>query len=311
MIRRLPQVVVGSVLVTALVVAGCGSSDEQEAGERSVETSNGVVEIPTDPQAALGMYTTDVDTLITLGFPLAKVQPVRSEYETFPDYFPDAAIEGVESFGNYPEFNYEKIASAQPDFILNSLGYEDETVTRLPQIAPTYSYNGFDGTPWREHFRETARVLDRVDEYDEWTAQYEERLAEVKAAIGSKADGLVVAPISYFEDQVLVSCSSSAICSAFDELGIEVYEGALADDGKGASLSVEDVAALSDIDVVLTTKAPGSDEDALGSLKQNPLWLNLPSVQQQQVFAFERELLFGSPSGQMALLDEIEKSLAN
>lgn len=311
MIRRLPPVVACSVVVTTLVLAGCASGGDQEAGERSVETSNGVVEIPTDPEAALGMYTTDVDTLITLGYPLAKLQPVRSEYETFPGYFPDDAIEGVESFGNFPEFNYEKIASAEPDFILNSLAYEEETVTRLPQIAPTYSYNGFDGTPWREHFRETARVLDRLDEYDEWTVRYDERLAEVKAAIGDKANGLVVAPISYYQDQVLVSCASTAMCSAFDELGIEVYDGALADNGKGVSLSVEEIAQLSDIDVVLTTKAPGSDEDALGVLKQNPLWTNLPAVQQQQVVAFERELLFGSPSGQMALLDEIEKALAN
>lgn len=307
MIRR--SIAVLAAASTAFTIAACGSDTETTPETTTVESPNGSVEIPSNPQSALGMYTTDVDILTTLGYPLATAQPIRAEYDSFPAYFDADAIEGVEAFANYPDFNYERIAAAGPDFILNSLAYDEETLTRLPEIAPTYSYNGFDGTPWREHFEQTARDLDRTEQYDEWAARYEERLAEVRESIGSRADELVVTPASYYEGQVILSCQ--AICSVFEDLGIEVYEGAKADDGKGVSLSVEELAQLSDVDIAVTTKSPGADENSLAGLEDNALWNNLPLVQQNQVFAFDRELIFGSPSSQLALLDEIEKSLTS
>ena len=80
----------------------------------TVKAEFGEVELPTDPQAALGMYTTDVDILITLGYPFAKSQPIRgnSDYTTFPSYFPQAELAGVTPFANYPDLNYEKILAA-------------------------------------------------------------------------------------------------------------------------------------------------------------------------------------------------------
>ena len=124
----------------------------------TVKAEFGEVELPTDPQAALGMYTTDVDILITLGYPFAKSQPIRGDsgYTTFPSYFPQAELAGVTPFANYPDFNYEKILAAQPDFILNGLGYDKKTDERLKEIGATYTVNAFDGRNWREHFKGTA-----------------------------------------------------------------------------------------------------------------------------------------------------------
>lgn len=310
MIRRFQRPMAGIAAVATVFAVGACSSDSDSTSETtSVESPNGTVEIPADPQAALGMYTTDVDVLLTLGYPLAKSQPIRAEYDSFPDYFPAEEIEGVETFANFPDFDYEAIATAAPDFILNSLAYEPDTLTRLPAIAPTYSYNGFDGTPWREHFEQTARDLDRVEQYDEWTKTYEDRIAEVKEAIGSRADGLTVAPASYFDGQVYLACQ--AICSVYDDLGIDVYEGARSNDGKGVTMSVEELSQLSDVDVLVTTKGADSDENSLTPLADNPLYTALPAVQNGQVFAFQRDLIFGSPSGQLALLDQVERDLTS
>ncbi|MEE2059052.1 ABC transporter substrate-binding protein [Rhodococcus artemisiae] len=308
--RRFHRSVAGvAAMATAFAVGACGSDSESDSGTRSVESPNGTVEIPTDPQAALGMYTTDVDVLLTLGFPLAKLQPIRAEYDSLPSYLPSDAIEGVQTFANFPEFDYETLATADPDFILNSLAYEPDTLTTLPEIAPTYSYNGFDGTPWREHFEQTARDLDRTEQYDAWTKTYEDRIAEVKEAIGSRADGLTVAPASFFDGQVYLACQ--AICSVYDDLGIDVYEGARSNDGKGVTISVEELSQLSDVDVLVTTKGADSDENSLTPLEGNPLYMNLPAVQNGQVFAFQRDLIFGSPSGQLALLDQVEQDLTS
>ena len=57
-----------------------------------MQTDFGTVTLPTDPQAALGMYTTDIDMLITLGIPLAASQPIRGGYTHYPSFFPQAEL---------------------------------------------------------------------------------------------------------------------------------------------------------------------------------------------------------------------------
>lgn len=265
-----------AVAATVLVTAAWGSDSEPVAETRTVDTANGPVEIPAEPQAALGIYTADVNVLIALGYPFADAQAIRAEFETFPAYFSADAIDGVEPFDNYAEFNYEQIATAAPGFISNSLAYELETVTRLAEIAPTYSFNGFAGTPWREHCEETAHVLDRVEQYEEWTATYEERLVEVGDAIGERANDLVVAPVLFFEGQVMLACQ--AICSVFDDLGIEVVPGAF-ENSSGIALTVEEPGQLSGVGASASTKAPGATENAVSGLGDNSLWNSLPFVQ--------------------------------
>ena len=95
------------------------------SGTKNVSTQFGDVELPVAPQDALGMYTTDVDILVWLRYPLADSQPIRGDsgYTTFPCFFPYQALAGLKTFANYPDFNYEAILAAKPDFILNGLGY--------------------------------------------------------------------------------------------------------------------------------------------------------------------------------------------
>src|SRR5690606_38312803 len=85
--------------------------------------------------AVLGFYTTDIDILVTLGFTaLAPSQPVRVGYDAWPNYFPAEALNGIEPFANFPEFNYEAVLAAGPDFILNGLAYDESTAERLPGV---------------------------------------------------------------------------------------------------------------------------------------------------------------------------------
>ena len=142
-----------------------------------VQSEFGEVEVPVEPQAAMGMYTTDVDILITLGFELADIQPIRGDgYSDFPEFFPQEALEGIEPFANYPDYDYDTMLAAGPDFILNGLGYDKLVVKKLPDIAPTYSLDAFDGRNWMEHFEETAEALGRTEQYDAWVADYEARV---------------------------------------------------------------------------------------------------------------------------------------
>jgi iron complex transport system substrate-binding protein len=304
-------------LASALLLAACSTGGSGAGADRTVaapttrtvEDMTGEVEIPADPQAALGMYTTDVDILLTLGIPLAGSQPVRDEgYQTFPSFFPQAELEGVETFTNFPEYNYEAILAAQPDFILNGLGYDADVVAKLPEIAPTFSFNGFDGSDWRDLFRETAAQLGREEQAQAWFDTYEARVAEVKAALAERDIAPVVGPVDYWDGQVSASCYGIP-CLVFADLGLEITPLATVD---GTSLSPEQLSQLSDIDVFFTTATPnaaGGFDDPFAPVAGNPLWQALPAVQGGAIYTGDLEMLYGSPSGQMAYLEFVARSL--
>jgi len=284
-------------------------------GTATVPSEFGEVTIPTAPAAALGMYTTDVDILIWLGFPLAASQPIRGVgYETFPCFFPQAPLAEIAAFGNFPDYNYEQILLGEPDFILNGLGYDTEVNERLPQIAPTYSVNAFDGRSWQEHFRETAEALGRVDRYEAWLQIYQARLAEVREVIKDNADA-VVAPLGYWEGTFNSSCYAGVECTVFRDLGLTIFEGALADGGNGVEISPETVGILKDLDYAFTIVGVGEQGLAehaqlMAEAAKNPLWAQLDVVREQHIIPFEMEMVYGSPSGQLAFLEVVAKALS-
>ncbi|MGB3336278.1 MAG: ABC transporter substrate-binding protein [Devosia sp.] len=286
-------------------------------GTATVASEFGDVEIPTAPAAALGMYTTDVDMLIWLGFPLATSQPIRglNGYETFPCFFPVEPLTGIATFGNFPDYNYEQILLAEPDFILNGLGYDAAVNERLPEIAPTYSVNAFDGRSWQEHFKETAEALGRLDRYEAWLDIYQARLAEVRQAIKHNAD-MVVSPLGYWEGTFNASCYAGVECTVFRDLGLTIFEGALKDDGEGVEIGSEAVSQLDGLDYVFTIVAAGEQglvehRALMIEAAKNPLWAQLDFVREQHIIPFDMEMVYGSPSGQLAFLEVVAKALSN
>ncbi|WP_240665935.1 ABC transporter substrate-binding protein [Agromyces sp. LHK192] len=307
-----------AVSASALLLAGCataGASSESSEETITVDTEFGEVTVPTEPTAAMGFYTTDVDMLITLGYELADEQPIRDDWETFPSFFPQEALEGITGFHNYPEFNLEHILEVGPDFILNGLGYETDLHGQLEDIAPTYTFNGFDGGDWRDKFLALATDLGREEQAQAWLDDYQARAEEVKAELESQGIAPVVADVSFWDGQLSVGCYSIS-CLVFADLGLEISPLADGDgdgepDNTGQTLSLEQIGELADVDVIFT----GVSEDGSGfigddeALKTNALWTSLPAVQNGQVFPYNYEMSYGSPSGQDGLLDVISEAL--
>ncbi len=321
-IRRILTAVALVPLVVGCTTTGSTGTPEPAqpapSASMTVKAQFGDVVLPTDPKAALGMYTTDVDILITLGYPLAKDQPIRGDsgYTTFPSYFPADALAGVTPFANYPDFNYEKILAAQPDFILNGLGYDAKTDERLKEIGPTYTVNAFDGRNWREHFKETAAALGRTAQYDAWFARYDARLAQVKAVIGERAKDTVVAPVSYWEGKVASSCYTGLECQTFEDLGLKIFPGAKEKKGEGVSLSSENLDQLKSIQYAFMTVGAGESGQkefatTTDTLGRNKVWAALPFVAGKRLVPYEMEITYGSPSAQMAFLDVVEKAFSS
>ncbi len=166
---------VAALASAALLISGCATTDASASAKsetRTVTSEVKEVNMPAEPKKALGMYTTDLDMLITLGIPLASQQPIRdSGYTGFPSFFDQEALKGITPFTNYPEFNFEAILKAQPDVILNGLGYDKELDGKLSDIAPTYTFNGFDGSDWRTKFKTVAEAFGKTEQYRRgWTS---------------------------------------------------------------------------------------------------------------------------------------------
>ncbi len=310
-----------ALLATGALLASCASStaatDDAASETIEVTTPTGAeIEMPAEPQAALGFYTTDLDILITLGFDLAGSQPIRDDFTSFPDFFPQEELAGLDTFGNFPEFNLEAVLEAEPDFILNGLGYEADLDAKLQKIAPTYTYNAFDGGDWRDVAAQAAKDLGREEQWQAWVDQYEARVADIRERLDAADIHPVVADIGYYEGQVSVSCYGVP-CLVFADLGLEMDplmnatdEGLPASD-EYAQLSPEQVGQLAGVDVAFT----GADEDGSlwidddEALSQNGLWQNLGFVQSGEYYAYNYEMLYGSPSGQDAFLTVVEKAL--
>lgn len=320
--RALPRasVALAAVGVAAMLLTACSTTSDAANGTdgtsaatgsatRTVDSEFGEVTLPTDPQAALGMYTTDLDMLITLGVPLAQSQPIRDNgYSTFPSFFDQEALEGITPFTNFPEFSYESILAAQPDLVVNGLGYDESIGEKLSEIAPTYSFNGFDGSDWRVKFEALAEALGRTAEHDAWTEKYQAKVDDIRARLDAAGLDPVVGSVGVDDNQVTVSCYGTP-CLVFDDLGLDITP---LSDGEGAYLSFEEVGQLEGIDAVFTSMPPeadGSFGDSFEALAGNVVWQQLPFVTEGQIFTSDLEMIYGSPSGQYAFLEEVEKAL--
>ena len=119
----------------------------------------------------------------------------------------------------------------------------------------------------------------------------------------------VVAPVGYWDGSVTASCYGMP-CLVFKDLGLEIPE--YADSWDGTVYSLEQLEALSDVDVMFASDAPGADgaiPDPFAEIEGNALWSALPAVSSGNVVRYDMEMNYGSPSGQYAFLEVVEKAL--
>ena len=85
-------------------------------------------------------------------------------------------------------------------------------------------------------------------------------------------------------------------------------------DSTGTTLTLEQLGELSAVDVMFSRGSPsdGSITGHVGaepSLAANSIWQGLPAVQAGEIHPYDYEMIYGSPSGQMAFLDVVEQAL--
>lgn len=302
---------VAAVIVAGAAIAGCGSdSPAAQSALVSMSSERGMVEIPGDPERLFGMYTSDLDIAITLGLPLAPVQSIRNGSDAFPDFLPADKLTGITALVNYPDFNYEAIAAADPDVILNSLGFEGgPDLGNLGKIAPTFTYDGFKGN-WLDKFKLVAEAFDKTEQYDEYIVKLNARYDDLRAQLAGAELPVVLygGPNPDGGAGFYGSANSAPVMNTMRELGMVAPGGAT---DRWVELSDENLLQVANADIIIVPVEATEDQAAaLKQINDNPTWQALPAVQAGQVYAVNNELSYSSPYAELAFIDEFERILA-
>jgi iron complex transport system substrate-binding protein len=164
----------------ALALAGCGSGGgEQQAASGAapqtvtVNDAKGPVEVPLQPQKVITFDMSLLDSLDTLGVPVAGLPK-----QNVPEFLSEYRAEQYADVGTLFEANLEAVNAVAPDLILVA-GRSAELKNDLSQIAPTLDLS-VDNAALMPSFTRNAQVLGQVFGKE---AQVETILADLNSSI--------------------------------------------------------------------------------------------------------------------------------
>lgn len=305
-----------AALLASAALAAC-SGDEDGGGDggatHPVETVNGTVDVPEDPQRVVVLDTGELDTALTLGItPVGSVHAV--EENDFLGYFPAEQQEGITDVGGIAAPNLERIDDLNPDVIIGNMVRDADRYDELSQIAPTVLAEGV-GVTWKENFLLHADALGKTEEAKQIVADYDARAAEVTDAIGGPdaAAELEVSALRFIAGaDTRLYGPESFIGTVLADVGLgrpDIVEEA--EDGFAVEISPEQVD-KADGDAIFYTSYGSSDESGEDAAVGGPLWDTLTAVQNDMAFPVDDDLWFLGIGYTAAnqILDELEQHLA-
>lgn len=325
---RQARSVIAAVVLSALVLAGCGSegdsagaSSEPESGEtRVVETPQGKVEIPEDPKRvivlnhALAGYLYELDIPVQATIPEAVGAP-----EEYSQFWADQAEEDGTEFLPWTAdgFALEEIAAMEPDLIVGGgVGFPYaqgvDAYDALTKIAPTVLVNDKLAT-WQKQSQYLAEdVFDMPDRYEELEVGYEKRLAEVKKSIT-----VPPSPVAYLaftsDDKTFALVENQGLPQEMARLGFKPAPIFADNDLKayGGSNDMFEISPelMSEVVTMPTVFATGFNGETfdLDDVREDPIYATLPSFKNDQVYELPYWAVRADYHEAMGLLDELEK----
>ncbi|WP_210603067.1 ABC transporter substrate-binding protein [Brevibacterium oceani] len=324
LLRRTCALFLGAGLL--LISACAGTSNASDDGTsasgaetRAVETEQGEVEVPADPQRvvvlnyALAGYLFDLDVPVVATTP--EVTDSDGEFSRF--WSEKAKAQGTEFLPwSNDGFDLESIIAADPDLIIAGgigfpLKHATDAYDRLQEVAPTVLVSG-DKQTWQDQFSFIASdVLGRKDAYERFESAYDDRVAEVKDNITVPEGEISIltldskdTPYILIEDKSLSAALEPLgfrTAPLFEENDIEPY--IAGGDMFGPSLEV-----LPDILRSETVFVVGFNNASIGvdDLKGEAPYDRVPAFQSGQVYDLPSWSMRGDYDEAMALLDTVE-----
>lgn len=298
------------LLVVALTGCSDNSVGESASGEtRSVESVDGPVEIPVDPQRIVALRGS-AEALLSLGSD--EVVGVPDLYTE--DYFgtDTAAWEKYQSLpkvGTIAQPDYEAILALEPDLIVGNVlekHWEAIDKEKLKAIAPVVNLEGGSllVTDWYETFAEAADIAGMSEQADAQKSDFYARAEEIHEKYAGKIDGKeFVAVASWSPGTFWDQNSGTYVPHKLEAAGLTFPT------AEGQERSFEQLGMLSGYDVIVyPTKPDGTTTPEVQAMLDSELFKSLPAVQAGRVLPVAYTDPFTYSSGQ-ASLDSLEEQL--
>lgn len=324
LLRRTCALFLGAGLLLISACAGpTNASDDSPSASgaetRAVETEQGEVEVPVDPQRVVVLNYALAGYLFDLDVPVVATTPevTDSDGEFSPFWSEKAQSQGTEFLPwSNDGFDLEAIIAADPDLIIAGgigfpLKHATDAYDRLQEVAPTVLVSG-DKQTWQDQFSFIASdVLGQQDAYEKFESAYEGRVAQVKGAI-SVPEGEISILTLDSKDTPYILIEGKSLSAALEPLGfttaplfeendIEPYTAG--GDMFGPSLEV-----LPDLLRSETVFVVGFNNASIGvdDLKGEAPYDRVPAFESGQVHDLPSWSMRGDYDKAMALLDIVE-----
>lgn len=281
------------------------SEPATEGTQRVIKHAMGETTLTGTPQRVVILTNEGTEALLAVGVkPVGAVMSWSGDpwYDHIKDEMQDVTVVGDEL-----QPNIELIASLKPDLIIGNKVRQEKIYEQLNQIAPTVFAETLAGN-WKINFELYMQALNKEEEGDKAMADFDQRVAEVKAKVGDKA-ATKISVVRFSEAQVRIYQKQTFSGVLFEQLGFARPESQDKDDFMEV-LTKESIPKM-DGDVmfyfVTETEASSGASKVAEEWMNDPLFKNLNVAKNNKVVQVD-EAIWNTAGGYKAanlLLDEI------
>jgi len=295
-------------LFTALSVftlAACGNDKTSEETTTEKET------IPIKESVTYDKDVASISIFLTGNLQALEITPVGT---TTSDFLPlqEERFPETEYLGFTKEPDMEALIALQPDEIFIDAEFaEKHGLDKYEAIATTHVINLDEGR-WKDHLNNIAEITDRTETAEQFIADYDAKVEEVKVLAKDKlGEGTVMA--------VRVSAKGIRVYGMerplgpilFEDLGFTPAPGIEAIDKNWENISKEVLPDYNpDTMFVLVSSVDEGSQQVFDELQNDPIWQSLKAVQNNQVIVIEENpWLDYSAYGNKLALENLEEIL--
>jgi iron complex transport system substrate-binding protein len=302
-------------LFSSLIISACSRGDSHkpvaqvpEPSCRMVSHALGKTCVPAQPQRVIVLSVPTLGNTLALG-----VKPIGSiVYFDNPPPYLAKHLNSIKILGKEEQPNLEKILALNPDLIIGLKNSTEAVYNQLSQIAPTI-VDDWTGYPsWRDHFNFVAEALGKTEAAEQVWANYNQRIASLKATLGDRVQDLEVSFVHICCGTVDMDLRNSFNGSILEDVGLRRPPAQAVPVAGGIVLLSEERVMDIDGDILFVATDGSESARKLAELKQKPLWKKLRAVQQNRVYPVNYPTWRGgNPLAADAVIDDLLKYLVN
>ncbi|UOQ49897.1 ABC transporter substrate-binding protein [Gracilibacillus caseinilyticus] len=254
---------------------------DAESETRTISYLGEEYEVPQDPTIVIAGALEAMEDALLLG-----VEPIGaiSVGGEFPEMFSDI-VGDAESIGEKRQPNIEKILELNPDVILSTTKFPEDTAAKLEEITTVIPVSHIS-TNWKENLQMLGEVTGKQEQAEQILADYQAQLTEVKDQMSEDVTNQIVVAVRIRSGNIMIYSQDTSFNSVlYEDLGLKlpsVIEQAEAQE----AISLEKFSELNP-DHIFVQYAESENADnptALSDLEENPIWQSLQAVQNDKVY---------------------------